>query len=146
MAMKRSQFGTVIVCVVAAVLFIVIALALLGEKPFLGLACIILALILLLFYRLTIEIYGEVIRISFGIGLIRVNYALADIREARPVRNPWWAGFGIRWLPGYTLYNVSGLRGVELSFKNSKRKVRIGTDVPEEISRYINEVVQTRRE
>jgi hypothetical protein len=106
------------------------------------LACIILGLVLLLFYRLTIEIDNQVIRISFGIGLIRINYPLAGIREARPVRNPWWAGYGIRLMPGYTLYNVSGRGGVELSFKDRNRKIRIGTDAPEEVSRYINKLVQ----
>lgn len=140
--MKRTQFGTAIVCVVAAILLFIVALALLGEKPWLGLACIILVVVLLLFYRLTIEIDSQVIRISFGIGLIRIKYDLADIQEARPVSNPWWVGYGIRLMPGYTLYNVSGRGGVELSFRDRNRKIRIGTDAPEEVSQYINKLVQ----
>jgi hypothetical protein len=41
---------------------------------------------------------------------------------------------GIRMTPSGWLYNVSGLSAIELSFKNRKTRIRIGTDKPDEIA------------
>ena len=71
----------------------------------------------------------EAIRLRFGIGLIRKRIPLADVRSWREVRNPWYAGWGIRLGPGYVLWNVSGRDAVELALANG-RCFRIGTDEP----------------
>jgi hypothetical protein len=69
----------------------------------------------------------------FGPGMIRKRIALADIREAQAVHNPWIAGWGIRWMPSrYWLWNVSGRDAVELTLANGN-KFRIGTDEPEKL-------------
>jgi hypothetical protein len=91
----------------------------------------ILAIFLVLFYSLNVEISSNVLVCRFGIGLIRRQIPLSDIQEVRAVTNPWFVGWGIRWMPGqYWLWNVSGLRAVELLLKNGTR-FRVGTDEPE---------------
>lgn len=86
---------------------------------------------LFLFYALTVEIQNNIITCSFGIGLIRKSIPLSEVQAVRAVQNPWYAGWGIRWIPGqYWLWNVSGFRAVELTMKDGKR-FRIGTDEPE---------------
>ncbi len=100
---------------------------------------------LALFYALTVEIQNNIITCCFGIGLIRKNISLSEIQSVRAVQNPWYAGWGIRWIPGqYWLWNVSGFRAVELTIKDGKR-FRIGTDEPEALVRAIesNKKMQT---
>jgi len=87
-----------------------------------------------LFYELKVEINRSIIRCSFGIGLIQRSIPISEIAEAKIVKNPWYAGWGIRWLPGqYWLWNVSGFQAVELLFKDGRR-FRIGTDEPENLA------------
>lgn len=40
-----------------------------------------------------------------------------------------------------TIYNVNGFQAVELTFKNSKRKVRIGTNEPVKVAETINRII-----
>ncbi|MFZ5518965.1 MAG: hypothetical protein ACOY90_20200 [Candidatus Zhuqueibacterota bacterium] len=87
-----------------------------------------------LFYDLKVKISHNTILCSFGIGLIQRRIPISEIAEAKTVQNPWYAGWGIRWLPGqYWMWNVSGLQAVELIFKDGRR-FRIGTDEPEKLA------------
>src|SRR5690606_1203315 len=90
------------------------------------------ALTLLLFATLTVRVTEDAIAIAFGLGIVRKRFALADVQDARAVRNRWWYGWGIRRIPGGWLYNVAGLDAVELRLA-SGRTVRIGTDEPERL-------------
>jgi hypothetical protein len=97
--------------------------------------CILSFLIcLLIFYKMTIIIDDTHLTFIMGIGLIRKSFLLSDIESCTDVRNsPLW-GIGIRMTPSGWLYNVSGLGAVELSFKNRKSRIRIGSDRPGEIA------------
>lgn len=97
----------------------------------------VMAFVLLLFYKLTIKVNYSYIAFSFGIGLIRRKYRLQDITSCRAVKY-FPLGWGVRFRPGVTIYNVSGNKAIELKLKGKKRKIWIGTDNPEEISQYIN--------
>lgn len=110
------------------------------EIPPLGLLGMlaIIVLIALLFGSLTISLTQDRVIISFGIGLIKKKYPLAPIVRAEPVKNKWWYGWGIRFTPHGWLYNVSGMDAVEIEFENGK-KVRIGTDEPENLAQAILE-------
>jgi hypothetical protein len=99
----------------------------------------VLALVLLLFGSLTVEVDREAIRLRFGVGLVRKRIPLAGFRSWREVRNPWSAGWGIRLFPGGVLWNVSGLDAVELVLADGRR-FRVGTDEPAELVRAIREV------
>jgi hypothetical protein len=86
---------------------------------------------LVLFYALTVEIKNNTITCRFGIGLIQKSISLSEIQAVKAVQNPWYAGWGIRCIPGqYWLWNVSGFEAVELTMKDGKR-FRIGTDEPD---------------
>ena len=82
-----------------------------------------------LFATLSVRVDSTEVRLWFGIGLIQRRFAVVDIVTFQEVTNPWSYGWGIRWYPGGTLYNVSGLSAVELGLANGRR-VRIGTDDP----------------
>lgn len=127
---RHTQIGWVMIGVMAPI----VAFMLFVVGP-LGAALIApLLLALLLFGTLTITVDGESVRFAFGVGLIRRRFPLASITTWRQVRNQWWHGWGIRFVPGGMLYNVSGLDAVELLLADGRR-VRLGTDEPSELDR-----------
>ena len=102
-----------------------------GSKPISLEAMLLLeglaALFIVLFYGLKITLTDELIKLSYGIGLITIKIKVADIKSTKIVRNPWYYGLGIRIIPNGMLYNAHGLSAVELTFYNKKRIVRIGS-------------------
>jgi hypothetical protein len=88
---------------------------------------------LFIFYKLTIIIDDTHLTFSMGIGLISKSYPLSDIKSCTPLKNSVLWGVGVHMTPSGWLYNVSGLSSVELSFKNRKAKILIGTDRPDEV-------------
>ena len=89
----------------------------------------VLAVVLVLFSSLTVEVDDEALRIIFGPGLVRHAWSLDRIRSWSTVRNPWWYGWGIHLTPRGWLYNVSGSGAVEIVLSGGRR-CRIGTDDP----------------
>jgi len=79
-----------------------------------------------------------------GIGLITREYELSQIKSCKPVRNSPFDGIGIRKIQGGWLYNVTGTEALEISFKNKKQIVRIGTNKSEEVSAIINKLTDHR--
>jgi hypothetical protein len=139
MGYKHTQGGTVILVslVLAAVGITALSLALRWHPV--GLAVLgVLALCVVLFASLTVEVGDGFVSCRFGLGLIRKRWPLADIREVRVVRNPWYYGWGIHWTPHGWLYNVSGLRAVELVLASGK-KARIGSDEPDKLAEAIRQ-------
>jgi len=94
-----------------------------------GPVLLVLALVVIVFSALTVEVDGDTIRLRFGIGLVRKRIPLRDVQSWREVRNPWYSGWGIRLGPGGVLWNVSGFDAVELALGDGKH-FRIGTDEP----------------
>lgn len=135
--MKASQFGISTLLVLAIVALLVVWLNTTDTKT----ALVILGLILVLFYKLDVQVTDQDVTFRFGIGLIRRKIPLDQIIDAKVVKNSIWSGWGIRVGPSFTLYNVSGFNAIELTLKGKKRKVRIGTTVPEKLSQYINQKV-----
>ncbi len=88
----------------------------------------------LLFYQLTIVVDYQKVKIKFGIGLIHKSWQLDKIENAVAVKTNLLQGWGIHYSLNTTIYNVTGLKAIELSFKNSKRKVRIGCSEPEKMA------------
>ena len=133
MQYRHTQFGLFIVVVILLVMIIIIIFSFTNEVIQLALLSTlpILALFLALFYSLSVEIIDNYLVSRFGIGLIRKRILLSEIKAVQSVKNPWYVGWGIRWMPGqYWLWNVSGTGAVELLLKNGTR-FRIGTDEPE---------------
>ena len=139
MQYHHRQFGTVIVAILAATI-IIMSLPLIRSQEFHAIqAQVVLVLLaaIALFYALTIEIKDDTLYIRMGIGLIRKKVPLADIAQARVVRIPIYAGWGIHGLPGVSwVWNVSGRDGVQLDFVKGGRLI-VGSDEPEELVRAI---------
>ena len=131
---KHTQVGTLIIIMSLTGLVFILTMVLLSNfHVFILFPVILLILAILLFGTLTVEIDDRHVFLKFGIGWIRKKIRLDDILDHRIVRNKWYYGWGIRYTPNGTLYNVSGLDAVELRLRNRK-KIRIGTDDPEGLS------------
>lgn len=147
---RFTQFGTFIVAVLSPIIIILILILFwLGFKdplPAIIISFVIISLVvsLFLFYKLTIQIDCTSLEFWFGTGLIKKKFSLSDIELCKPVKNSMWYGIGIHLIPNGWLYNVSGPYAVELTFKNKKSKIRIGTDKPEELSSTINSLLNNR--
>lgn len=139
--MKRTQFGWVFLGVIIFISGFIIYQN--QELHTILILSALAAVLLLLFYKLTISITDEYVKFSLGIGIIHGKYKLSDIRNCKPLTYiPF--GWGIRLRPGVILFNVSGNKAIELEIKNKSRKVWIGTNRPEEISQYINSLTDKR--
>ena len=83
-----------------------------------------------LFWGLTVEVNKDIIRLSFGFGIIHRSIPRERIATVTQVRNRWWYRLGIKWTPHSWMWSISGLVAVELTYHTGK-KFRIGTDEPE---------------
>lgn len=146
---KYTQFGTVSVAILLplfllfAVLTIKSALANTPELIVLGILTFTFFLCLLTFYKLTITVDSTHVSFKLGIGLYSKSYKIADLSSCTPVTNSAIYGIGIRLLPGGWLYNVSGLKAIELRFKHKASVIRIGTNKPDEISELIQSLISS---
>jgi len=133
--MKKTQIGWVIIAVILILNCIVIYKC--PDNSDVIKISIVSFFVLILFYRLTINVTDQYVKFSFGIGLIRGKYPLDRIISCKPITYVNM-GCGIRWRPGVILFNVSGHKAIELEIKGKNNKIWIGTDSPEEISGYVN--------
>ena len=127
---EHTQPGTLMIAVfvISAVVCTAIAYGDTGAARWVAGALAVGMIVLAwLFSSLTVTVSGNEVRWYFGPGAWDYRVALADIVSARPVRNSWVNGFGVRMAPGFRLYNVSGLDAVELKLKDGNVR-RIGTD------------------
>lgn len=146
---KYTQFGTFSVIVIGfAITLCIVIMVIAGLNDItpigiMGIVILTLVFFLLSFYKLTITIDNTYIRFSLGIGLIAKKYLISDIQSCKSVSNNPMYGVGIRKISKGWLYNVSGLKAIEIKFKNSKTIVRIGTDRPEEIADIISKMISS---
>lgn len=136
---RHTQIGyPILVAIPATLILIVVGVP--GETPLGGRVAFfgVVGAILLMFSTLTVEADSNALRIWFGLGFPRFQWPIREIASARAVRNPWYTGWGIRWI-GQWVYNVSGLRAVEITLRNG-RKFRIGTNEPEALAAALGRV------
>jgi hypothetical protein len=127
---RHTQIGYFMIAALAAGVLGLTASVAVGDGPkVLAVAIAILGLCLLLFPTLTVVVQRDRLRCFFGLGLIRREISVSEIRAVAVVRNPWTYGWGLRLIPGGWLWNVSGFDAVELRLSDGKR-LRIGTDEP----------------
>ena len=98
-----------------------------------GISVLFIALLVTTFNRLTVTVGSGEVRSSFGWGWPRRVIALRDITGFQVVRNRWYYGWGIRWVPRGSMFNVWGLDAVELLLA-SGRRFRIGSDQPHDLA------------
>lgn len=138
---RHTQIGWLLLGILGVVSLVVLSLvATAGLDLVLLIPLAIVLLVLTVFSTLTVSVTDEVLEAKFGVGPIRKRVTLADVRGFRVVRNRWYYGWGIRYIPGGWLYNVSGLSAVELRLRNGKL-VRIGTDEPEALRLALSRVL-----
>jgi hypothetical protein len=113
-----------------------------ATRPALFLASV-LFLSALFFWKLTVKIDNETLRVSFGIGLIHKTVPVANIVASEPIRIRWWWGWGIHWTPYGWLYNFSGLDAVAITLRNGRR-LCLGTDQPNDLVAAIRRVASVR--
>jgi len=139
---SHEQFGTFMVAFPAifglAVCLVLFAAGAASAMPAVVLVSLVLVII---FFRLRVEVSREHLRVRFGMGLVGRTFDVSEIVEARPVRNRWYYGWGVRLTPHGWLYNVSGLDAVEVRLRCGK-KFRIGTDEPEALTSALNRAIK----
>jgi hypothetical protein len=138
---RHTQFGWVTLGTTVAMLPVVAVGLWSGNPVTLIVGAGIIALIGLLFGWLTVDVDDRRLLMTMGIGLIRRNIPLNMIQAFAPVINRWYYGWGVRFTPYGMLYNVSGLRAVEVLLQNGRR-VRIGTDEPDALVRALSAATQ----
>jgi hypothetical protein len=141
---KFTQFGTFTVLILGPLFVISLVLAFtLGSSDMMGkliagVVALTMGICLLIFYKLTIIIDDTHLSFKLGFGIVSRKFPLASIKECNSVRNSPLTGIGIRLYSNGWLYNVSGLGAIELTFKNKKTRIRIGTDRPDEIAELVS--------
>ncbi len=145
--METRQTGWLIIIAMAAAMLLIFGLSIWGTMTenggiFLFLFAPVMIIPALLFYQLTVIVDYNEVKIRFGIGIIHKTWQLSKIESAAPVKNNILHGWGIHYATNTTIYNVSGFMAVELKFRNSRRKVRIGTIEPEKLAEYINKMIE----
>jgi hypothetical protein len=130
MPYRHTQRGTVtlIACLAAVALDAGIAWWT-AQWPAVAVLVVVIG-VTIVFSSLTVEVSENELRWHFGPGIWNYRLMRDEIASVSVVRNHWWYGFGIRMLPGFRLYNVSGLEAVELGLRSGKVR-RIGTDDPQ---------------
>lgn len=140
--MKRTQIGWVFLIIIPLIIAVMAYAT--PDTTAISIGVAVAFILLLLFYKLTIEVTDESIRFSLGIGIISRTYQLSDVIYCKPITY-FALGWGIRYRPGAILYNVSGNKAIELQLKSKHLKVWIGTDCPEELTAYINQQMRNRQ-
>ncbi len=139
---QHTQIGYLLIIALAVVpLFFVYRMTVHGFNWIDFSAIVLIGFFLVLFTTLTVVIEEDVLRIRFGIGLLRKNFSLKDVETCHVVKNPWYYGWGIHLTPHGWLYNVSGSYAVEIKMKTGK-KYRIGTDVPNDLETAIRQSME----
>jgi len=94
------------------------------------------------FSWLTVTVEPAEALAAFGRGWPRKTVDLSRVTEVRAVRNRWLYGFGIRWVPKGSLWNVWGLDAVEFAL-DSGRVVRFGTDESDRLLAAVSGLIRT---
>lgn len=104
---------------------------------------IFIIFILASFVSLQVSIDKKYLKIKFGYGIFRKNFALNEIALVKQVKNHWYYGWGIRvWFwPKMWIYNVSGFDAIEIRLKNGKT-YRIGTNEPKKLEQALLKLVK----
>ena len=137
---KYTQSGIFSMVVLLSVLLMCIIMLLMSgvDEPVLitiiSLVILTVVICFLVFFKLTIIIDDTHLTFLMGIGMVRKSFPLSEIESCKAVTNSSISGFGIHMTSSGWLYNVSGRYAIELTFKNSGKRIRIGTDKPDEIA------------
>ena len=143
LAYRHTQIGWGMVVILLLGLLVAATVAIRADLMG-GLTLALVAVVVFaLLGTMTVTLDETHLTLWFGIGAFRKRIAFKEIRAYRPVRNPWYYGWGIRWFPGGWLYNVWGFLAVELLLHTGTR-MRVGTSEPEVLIAQLQRVVGNR--
>lgn len=143
---QRTQWGWLGFPILAVVFVIMLIVFLFAEDATALLLwtlgfMVVLFLIVLHFSRLTVTVDDSSVTVGFGlINRPHRRIGFDEVKSVAKVRNSWWYGYGVRWIPGGTMYNVQGNDAVELTYLTDK-KFRIGTDDVENLYAVLASVI-----
>lgn len=98
---------------------------------------VLFAGVILLFFNMQTVIDNRNITVIYGIGVLKFIIPLDRISSVRCVRNRWYYGAGIRYMPDGIMYSINFTNAVELSDRISPKKIRIGTRNPQKLAEQI---------
>lgn len=147
MKYKKSQTGWIIIGILVPVIlfFFLIYVSQWGDNPLPFIPFIVLVvifvIIIALFYKLTIEFDGSVLKLSYGIGLIRIRFKIDKLIETQIIKTPWYYGLGIRITPKGMLYNIQGSKALDIKYiSNGKnKKIMVGSSEPERLKQALDD-------
>lgn len=89
---------------------------------------LLFATILLLFFKFKIELYKDILKLSFGIGIVskKININAVDKNSISEKKIPWYYGIGWRYdLKGNILFNANFGKAVIFSLKDNNKNIMI---------------------
>ena len=106
---------------------------------------LVVLLLAFCFQQLNVRDEGEWLRVAFGpIPLFRRRVVYADIQNVERSRTSVLDGWGIHFSPGGGItWNIWGFDCVDVYFYKG-RKLRIGTNDPEGLERFLKSCLSTR--
>lgn len=139
---RHRQIGSLMIVAFSACIILLAVLLCVVEFNWIAVAVGgVLLVCLLAVWSLTVVIDEDTLHIRFGSGIVRKTLPLRNIESCRSVRNPWYYGWRIKWIPRGWVFDVSGFRVVEVVMNTGKR-YRIGTDEPEALERAIRRSIE----
>jgi len=145
---EHTQWAPLYWVMLAPVLVLMVVAILVGvaSEALLGMFAVasIIVLTAFSFRQLLVRDEGDVLALRFGpIPLFRKRIAYADIAAAERDMSTVFDGWGIHWVPGRGwTYNLWGFDCVRVTLKNG-RTIRVGTDDPEALARFLQEKVRS---
>ena len=92
---EHTQIGYFLVTVYSiVVLFLGYLNIMTNFHPLTLIGLIVVLIVLGIFARLTVAVDDQMIKIQFGLSIIRKSFLLQEIERYRVVRNPWYYGWG----------------------------------------------------
>ena len=138
---QHVQIGYVLLVALGAGLVAISSIMWVSGFNWVGLLVMIILLVCLgLFAILTVRVDDETLTVQFGPGVFPIVLQLRNVKTYRIVKNPWYYGWGIRYIFGGWLFNVSGFTALELQM-NGGTRYRIGTDDPAGLLKAVEEIL-----
>lgn len=88
---------------------------------------VVVTLVVLIFSSLRVVVTNEMLEISFGPGIVKRRWPIANIEAIEVTRTGVGDGWGIHRRGSRTIYNVSGFDAVSITLTEGRRIV-VGTD------------------
>lgn len=100
-----------------------------------------LIFIILLFYKLTVEVHDDHVLLKYGIGLIRIKLRIDSIGKTEVIQTPWYWGLGIRITQDGMLYNIHSSKALKIKYQSNgmTKTVLIGSKEPTELENSLRE-------